>query len=204
MLTEFHSEYCKTIITWPIPNGYEPFGKIWQECPEREPGLLFTYISKNRPLTFLIPQDLSVNKIQIGVVNNGRQSIIYTDIPISLEEIANKELYPCDMGQFIVDFCNEINEDIVLVSYRDQDNKCSVVGIRVATITKCCKNKNYKWQITYWDHKGPVSDSMGNDKSELAKEAWRSGYRELNKELFDMMALDFDESLLVLMQNLNK
>ena len=148
----------------------------------------YTYGSPYRPLPHGARRDLTTGDIHVVHIRNGTRSFIFTDDPLSIDAVAQYELFPFGhraIGQFILDVAKRLGQPVELAHKE---------FVRVAFLFR---NPRRKWQMSYFDESGPSShDESAGDPVKLVYDAYLAGYRRLAVGMLDEMARNFDESVL--------
>lgn len=155
-----------------------------QRAAVRADGFQHTYGSPYRPLP--TRAELGVGALVVHI-RGGTRSYVFTKVPLALDVLYRYELVPAsaqEAAQVALDYFKAVGRPVELAFYTGDT--------RVAHLFK---NPRRKWQMSYFDAKGPVSHEEG-EPLELVRGAYSIGYRKPSDGLLDAMALDFDPQLL--------
>lgn len=156
----------------------------WMDLPKEHRDALrrmqFTYGSPYRPLPYGFITEMPF-EVAVAEIRGGTRSLIVSSQALSTETMRRYELIPVShrtIGQYILDLAAEERHPVELTSD----------GTRAALLFM---NPRRKWQMSYFDERGPVGHDEG-DPVELAADAYRSGYRTWAPGIVDSMAENFE------------
>jgi len=189
MLSQYAQQYARQIIVHYKPREIQ-IGALFLKNANPPGNFNFCYVSLWRQLFFLMESDIGQ---PFSLFHWEDKTAIFTEAPIDPETVANYQLAPIDnaMGAYIWQVSQELGLKAVELA------KDLETAPKIALLTR---QTTGGYRITYFDTRGPVNHICEDTPEKLLSEVYREGYREFNPGALDLMALDFDENLLIAMQ----
>jgi hypothetical protein len=146
----------------------------------------YTYVSVNRPISYLWATALDPSETVLATAKNNRQSLIFTRKPLSLETIYQLELQPVlkTRAQVALELARQKKWSLEFAKI-SKDGRAMT-----AVITKATSGK--PWRTTYFEEDvGPTGHEEGDDPEMLISSVLFLGYTRFASGLTDEIAKTF-------------